>query len=178
MIRSETFGFRQRSHLFRLSFFFLALAVFRMKGYVAGFITVVLTILVALFAYKMPFTMAMAATGYGFLYGLWPIAWIIIMSVFLYKISVKTGQFDVIRASVLSITNDHRLLVILIGFHSEHFRRSSRIWCTSSDYGSTSCRSWVKSFICSGSLFNCKYSTSRFWSDGNSNYSCWTSNRY
>ena len=102
--------------LIPIIFFFLALAVFRMKGYVAGFITVVFTILVALFAYKMPFTMAMAATGYGFLYGLWPIAWIIIMSVFLYKISVKTGQFDVIRASVLSITNDHRLLVILIGF--------------------------------------------------------------
>ncbi|MEH6932060.1 MULTISPECIES: L-lactate permease [Bacillus] len=102
--------------LIPIIFFFLALAVFRMKGYVAGFITVVLTILVALFAYEMPFTMAMAATGYGFLYGLWPIAWIIIMSVFLYKISVKTGQFDVIRASVLSITNDHRLLVILIGF--------------------------------------------------------------
>ena len=102
--------------LIPIIFFFLALAVFRMKGYVSGFITVVLTILVALFAYKMPFTMAMAATGYGFLYGLWPIAWIIIMSVFLYKISVKTGQFDVIRASVLSITNDHRLLVILIGF--------------------------------------------------------------
>ncbi|OUB79661.1 L-lactate permease [Bacillus thuringiensis serovar zhaodongensis] len=102
--------------LIPIIFFFLALAVFRMKGYVAGFITVVLTVLVALFAYKMPFTMAMAATGYGFLYGLWPIAWIIIMSVFLYKISVKTGQFDVIRASVLSITDDHRLLVILIGF--------------------------------------------------------------
>ncbi|HFJ9432288.1 L-lactate permease [Bacillus thuringiensis] len=102
--------------LIPIIFFFLALAIFRMKGYVAGFITVVLTVLVALFAYKMPFMMAMAATGYGFLYGLWPIAWIIIMSVFLYKISVKTGQFDVIRASVLSITNDHRLLVILIGF--------------------------------------------------------------
>ncbi|HHK5540396.1 L-lactate permease [Bacillus cereus] len=102
--------------LIPIIFFFLALAIFRMKGYVAGFITVVLTVLVALFAYKMPFTMAMAATGYGFLYGLWPIAWIIIMSVFLYKISVKTGQFDVIRASVLSITNDQRLLVILIGF--------------------------------------------------------------
>ncbi|SFJ68409.1 MULTISPECIES: lactate permease LctP family transporter [unclassified Bacillus (in: firmicutes)] len=97
-------------------FFFLALAVFRMKGYVAGFITVVLTVIIALFVYKMPFTMAMAATGYGFTYGLWPIAWIIIMSVFLYKISVKTGQFDIIRASVLSITSDHRLLVILIGF--------------------------------------------------------------
>ncbi|WP_242216802.1 lactate permease LctP family transporter [Bacillus cereus group sp. BfR-BA-01380] len=97
-------------------FFFLALAVFRMKGYVAGFITVVLTVIIALFVYNMPFTMAMAATGYGFAYGLWPIAWIIVMSVFLYKISVKTGQFDIIRASVLSITSDHRLLVILIGF--------------------------------------------------------------
>ena len=55
--------------------FFLALAVFRMKGYVAGFITVVLTVLVALFAYKMPFAMAMAnrvrfCTGYGQLLGL------------------------------------------------------------------------------------------------------------
>ena len=86
--------------LIPIIFFFLALAVFRMKGYVAGFITVVLTVLVALFAYKMPFTMAMAATGYGFLYGLWPIAWIIIMSVFLYKISVKTGQFDVILSLI------------------------------------------------------------------------------
>ncbi|WP_369901795.1 lactate permease LctP family transporter [Bacillus manliponensis] len=102
--------------LIPIVFFFLALAVFRMKGHTAGFITVVLTVLIAIFVYEMPFTMAMAATGYGFAYGLWPIAWIIITSVFLYKISVKTGQFDMIRSSVLAITNDHRLLVILIGF--------------------------------------------------------------
>ncbi|CAM4062980.1 L-lactate permease [Bacillus manliponensis] len=102
--------------LIPIVFFFLALAVFRMKGHTAGFITVLLTVLIAIFVYKMPFTMAMAATGYGFAYGLWPIAWIIITSVFLYKISVKTGQFDMIRSSVLAITNDHRLLVILIGF--------------------------------------------------------------
>ena len=67
MIHSETFGFRRRAYSDYL--FFLALAVFRMKGYVAGFITVVLTVLVALFAYKMPFAMAMAATGYGFCTG-------------------------------------------------------------------------------------------------------------
>ena len=47
--------------------FFLSFSSFPHEGYVAGFITVVLTILVALFAYKMPFTMAMAATGYGFI---------------------------------------------------------------------------------------------------------------
>jgi lactate permease len=102
--------------LIPIVFFFLALAVFRMKGYVVGLITVLLTLVIALIVYKMPATMAVTATIYGFGYGLWPIAWIIIMSVFLYKISVKTGQFDIIRSSVLSITNDHRLLVILIGF--------------------------------------------------------------
>ncbi|WP_028401464.1 lactate permease LctP family transporter [Ectobacillus panaciterrae] len=102
--------------LIPIVFFFLALAVFRMKGYTAGLITVLLTLAVALIVYKMPAAMAVMATVYGFGYGLWPIAWIIITSVFLYKISVKTGQFDVIRSSVLSITNDHRLLVILIGF--------------------------------------------------------------
>nr|WP_280517574.1 lactate permease LctP family transporter [Alysiella crassa] len=44
------------------------------------------------------------------------IAWIIITAVFLYKITVKTGQFDIIRSSVISITEDQRLQMILVGF--------------------------------------------------------------
>ena len=60
--------------------------------------------------------MALASVVYGFFYGLWPIAWIIIGAVFLYKISVKTGQFDIIRSSILSITPDQRLQMILVGF--------------------------------------------------------------
>ncbi len=102
--------------LIPIVFFFLALAVFRMKGSVAGTITVVLALLVSLFAYGMPTQMAFASLGYGFLYGLWPIAWIIIGALFLYKISVKTGQFDVIRSSILSITEDQRLQMLLLGF--------------------------------------------------------------
>nr|BFE91570.1 hypothetical protein GCM10020185_21060 [Pseudomonas brassicacearum subsp. brassicacearum] len=51
-----------------------------------------------------------------FAYGLWPIAWIIVAAVFLYKLTVKSGQFEVIRSSVLSITDDQRLQVLLIGF--------------------------------------------------------------
>lgn len=102
--------------LIPIVFFFLALAVFRMKGSVAGTITVVLALLVSLFAYGMPAPMAFASLGYGFLYGLWPIAWIIIGALFLYKISVKTGQFDVIRSSILSITEDQRLQMLLVGF--------------------------------------------------------------
>lgn len=102
--------------LIPIVFFFLALAVFRLKGSIAGTVTVVLALLVSLFAYGMPAQMAFASFAYGFLYGLWPIAWIIIGALFLYKISVKTGQFDIIRSSILSITEDQRLQMLLVGF--------------------------------------------------------------
>ena len=102
--------------LIPIIFFFLALAVFRLKGSVAGTITVVLAMLVSLFAYQMPAAMAFASMIYGFFYGLWPIAWIIIGAVFLYKVSVKTGQFDIIRSSILSITEDQRLQMLFVGF--------------------------------------------------------------
>ncbi|TCM66596.1 L-lactate permease [Acinetobacter calcoaceticus] len=102
--------------LIPIIFFFFALAIFRMKGSVAGTITVVLAMLVALFAYDMPAVMAFASVIYGFFYGLWPISWIIIGAVFLYKISVKTGQFNIIRSSILSVTEDQRLQMLLVGF--------------------------------------------------------------
>lgn len=97
-------------------FFFVALTVLRMKGYLAGTITVVLALLVSIFFFRMPIAMALAAAGAGFLFGLWPIAWIIVMAVFLYKITVRTGQFEIIRASVVSITEDQRLQMLLVGF--------------------------------------------------------------
>ncbi|MDG4550391.1 MAG: lactate permease LctP family transporter [Candidatus Contendobacter sp.] len=97
-------------------FFFVALAVLRMKGHIAGLITVALAVVIAIVVYQMPASMALAATGYGFLYGLWPISWIIVAAVFLYKLTVKTGQFEIIRSSVLSITGDQRLQMVLVGF--------------------------------------------------------------
>ena len=97
-------------------FFFVALTLLRMKGYLAGTITVVLALLVSIFFFRMPIAMALAAAGAGFLFGLWPIAWIIVMAVFLYKITVRTGQFEIIRASVVSITEDQRLQMLLVGF--------------------------------------------------------------
>ncbi|MRV76809.1 L-lactate permease [Duganella sp. FT92W] len=97
-------------------FFFLALAVLRIKGHVAGAITLALALVVAIFAYGMPVPQALAAAGYGFAYGLWPIAWIIITAVFLYKVVERTGQLAIIRASILAITDDQRLQMLLIGF--------------------------------------------------------------
>ncbi|AXK40632.1 lactate permease LctP family transporter [Crenobacter cavernae] len=99
-----------------IAFFFVALAVLRMKGHVAGTITVAISLAIAIFVYQMPADMAFAAAGFGFAYGIWPIAWIIVAAVFLYKITVKTGQFDIIRASVLSVTEDQRLQMLLVGF--------------------------------------------------------------
>ena len=97
-------------------FFFVALTLLRMKGYLAGTLTVALALLVSIFFFRMPIAMALAAAGAGFLFGLWPIAWIIVTAVFLYKITVRTGQFEVIRASVVSITEDQRLQMLLVGF--------------------------------------------------------------
>ena len=102
--------------LLAIAFFFVALAVLRMKGWLAGTITVVIALAVALLFYRMPLSQALAAAGYGFVYGLWPIAWIILGAVFLYKVSVKTGQFDIIRASILSVTEDQRLQMLMVGF--------------------------------------------------------------
>jgi L-lactate transport len=97
-------------------FFFVALTMLRMKGHWAGTITVLIAMAVAVLFYKMPAGMAVGAAGYGFLFGLWPIAWIIVAAVFLYKITVKTGQFEIIRSSVVSITEDQRLQMLMIGF--------------------------------------------------------------
>lgn len=97
-------------------FFFFALIKLKLKGYVAASWTVVIALAVALLFYKMPVDHALASVVYGFFYGLWPIAWIIIAAVFVYKISVKTGQFDIIRSSILSITPDQRLQMLIVGF--------------------------------------------------------------
>ncbi|MGL2343427.1 L-lactate permease [Helicobacter pylori] len=96
--------------------FFLSLMVFKLKGYAAAFLSVVLSAIIAVLVYKMPVSMVGSSFLYGFLYGLWPIAWIIIAAIFLYKLSVKSGYFEILKESVQSITLDHRILVILIGF--------------------------------------------------------------
>ena len=97
-------------------FFFAALTVLKLKGHVAGTITLLLAMAVAVTVFGMPAGMALAAAIYGFCYGLWPIAWIIVGAVFLYKVSVETGQFAIIRRSILAITQDQRLQLLLVGF--------------------------------------------------------------
>ncbi|MDP4087293.1 MAG: L-lactate permease [Bacillota bacterium] len=102
--------------LIPIIYFFWALAIKRMKGHIAGLTTLVVALVVAIVAYKMPAGMAFMSATQGAVYGVLPIGWIIITSVFLYKLTVKTGQFDIIRYSVTSITEDRRLQVLLVAF--------------------------------------------------------------
>lgn len=96
--------------------FMLSLAVLRLRGHISALLAVVLALIVAVVAYQMPIRMALAAAAYGFLYGLWPFAWIVIGTVFLFKVVVRSGQFESIRSSVVRITADPRLQMVLIGF--------------------------------------------------------------
>lgn len=107
--------------LIPIAYFFWALAVKKMKGHIAGLTTVLIAVVISIVAYGMPTQMAVISTLYGALVGLWPIGWIVINAVFLYKITVKTGQFDIIRSSITSITDDRRLQVLLIAFSFSGF---------------------------------------------------------
>ena len=78
----DSLGLSALVALIPIVFFFLALAVFRMKGHYAAIITLSLSMIVAVFGFDMPVDMVFASAEYGFLFGLWPIAWIIVASVF------------------------------------------------------------------------------------------------
>lgn len=102
--------------LIPIAVFFISLLVLKLKGQWAGLLTVLSAIIIAIFVYGMPTDKALWSFGYGAFYGLWPIAWIIIAAIFLYKLTVKSGYFDILRESIIAITPDQRIQVILIGF--------------------------------------------------------------
>jgi lactate permease len=97
-------------------FIFWALIVKKMKGYKASILATVIAILIAIFVYGMPVKLALLSTANGALYGLFPICWIVITAVFLFNITVKSGQFEIIKHFMASITSDRRLQALLIAF--------------------------------------------------------------
>ena len=99
-----------------VAFLFWALAVRKMRGHVAGACTTAIALLVAILVYRMPIALAVASTLQGALYGLFPIGWIVVAAVFLYRITVETGQFEIIKDSIASVTEDRRLQALLIAF--------------------------------------------------------------
>jgi lactate permease len=73
-------------------------------------------IAVAVGVFRMPPSLAAMSFGYGVAFGLLKIAWIVLAAVYLYDISVETGQFEIMKESVAGVTADRRLQVLLIAF--------------------------------------------------------------
>ena len=96
--------------------FLLCLVVFKMTGIKAAGIALLLEVLVALWVFGMPAPSVAGAGLLGLLTAIWPIAYIIVMSVWLYKLAVASGRFDVIRSSIAQISADQRIQVLLISF--------------------------------------------------------------
>lgn len=96
-------------------FIFWAL-IKKMKGYITSLLALAIAIFIALLIYGMPLKLTMLSTLHGSLYGLFPISWIIISAVFLFNVTVKSGQFEVIKSFMASITSDRRLQALLIAF--------------------------------------------------------------
>jgi lactate permease len=73
-------------------------------------------VIVAIIFFKMPPALAAISFGYGVAFGVLKIAWIVLAAVYLYDISVETGQFEIMKESVAGITPDRRLQVLLVAF--------------------------------------------------------------
>jgi len=97
-------------------FIFWALIVKKMKGYLASLLAAAIAMVIAVVVYGMPAGLAAVSAMHGVIYGLFPICWIVISAVFLFNITIKSGQFEIIRHFMSSITSDRRLQALLIAF--------------------------------------------------------------
>jgi lactate permease len=96
--------------------FIFVLLIKNVKGYIASLLTMLLAVLLTFFVYGMPVKLALLSALNGALYGLFPICWVIIGAVFLFNVTVKSGQFEIIKNFMASITPDRRLQALLIAF--------------------------------------------------------------
>jgi lactate permease len=97
-------------------FIFWALILKKMKGYKASLLATAVAVIIAIAVYGMPIKLAFLSTAHGILYGLFPICWIVITVIYLFNITVKSGQFEIIKHSMASVTSDRRLQALLIAF--------------------------------------------------------------
>jgi lactate permease len=92
------------------------LAGLKVKPHLCAIAGALTACVVAVVFFRMPVTLAAMSFGYGVAFGLLKIAWIVLAAVFLYDISVETGQFEIMKESVAGITPDRRLQVLLVAF--------------------------------------------------------------
>ncbi len=92
------------------------LAGLRVRAHLCAVAGAATAVLVAIVTFKMPALLAVSSFFYGSAFGLLKIVWIVIAAVYLYDISVETGQFEIMKQSVAAITPDRRLQLLLVAF--------------------------------------------------------------
>lgn len=95
---------------------FYMLAVRRSPGHWAALVATGSAVVLAILVWGMPIGLAVNATIMGAAFGLFPIVWIVITAIWVYNMSVESGEFDIIRNSLASITDDRRLQALFIAF--------------------------------------------------------------
>jgi lactate permease len=93
-----------------------ALAFFRVRAHNAALLGLATALLTAVLVYGMPAKLALGSAVNGALYGLFPIGWIVLSAIFVYDITVHTGNFAIIKSSITRIASDRRIQVLLISF--------------------------------------------------------------
>jgi lactate permease len=88
----------------------------RLKAHFAALIALATAILIATLVVGMPWSAALAATGMGGAFGLFPIGWIVLNTIFLYQITKEQGAFDKMQAAITSLSSDKRIQLVLIAF--------------------------------------------------------------
>ena len=92
------------------------LGVRRKPAWIASLAGLAATVLVAGAVYRMPAAMIVTSVGYGAAFGLFPIGWVVFTAILLYRVTIESGKFDVLKDSIGHLTNDPRLQVLLIAF--------------------------------------------------------------
>ncbi|MCU1436564.1 MAG: L-lactate transport [Pseudarthrobacter sp.] len=95
---------------------FVLLGVFKVKAPLGALAGLALSLVLAVVGWQMPVNQALSATAAGIFYGLFPILWILINALWIYRLTVATPWFEVLGRTIRSISNDLRILSILIAF--------------------------------------------------------------
>ena len=99
-----------------LGVLFYLLGVKRKPSWVAGLSGLGVALVLAIGLYGMPVPQAAASMAHGAAFGLFPIGWIVIASLILYRVTLDTGKFEIIKDSIGALSDDRRLQAVLIGF--------------------------------------------------------------
>jgi lactate permease len=92
------------------------LAFWHVRAHLAALAGLLVAGAIAVLIYHMPVTLALASAAYGGAFGLFPIGWIVLNAIFVYHLSVETGQFSTLQRQVAGLSADRRIQALLVAF--------------------------------------------------------------